>query len=390
LLFIRSDFPAMRRYGEEALSIWRESGVDGRSGLAFTLFRLGDLALEEGDYALAPMLLQEALDVYRELNDRRGISGTLMLFGWAAMRTGDYTQAAVHLEECRALAQQTGDTRNTAFALSGLGEMAVRQGQYERAAALLTESLRLNRAGGYHWSVATVLGSLGWVALAQRQYAAMAAFLGESLALRMKIGDQGGIAWCLEKLAEAALVQGQTSPAQTQFARYQAAARIFGAAAHLRAPVKSIMDPVDQPAYDRNLASLRRDLGEEAFAAAWVEGAALALPAMVDYALEEPALEAAPESTPDAVAGRLQGTRSPESHEGGQRGGLTARELEVVDLIVQGKSNREIAAAMTIGVKTVETYITRILNKLGFESRVQVATWALEQGFGGLPQSSKS
>jgi len=61
-------------------------------------------------------------------------------------------------------------------------------------------------------------------------------------------------------------------------------------------------------------------------------------------------------------------------------GGLTAREREVAALIAQGKSNREIAETMTVGVKTVETYVTRILNKLGFDSRVQIATWAVEKG----------
>ena len=61
-------------------------------------------------------------------------------------------------------------------------------------------------------------------------------------------------------------------------------------------------------------------------------------------------------------------------------GGLTPREREVAMLIAQGKSNREIAESMTVGVKTVETYVTRILHKLGLESRVQVATWAMEKG----------
>jgi DNA-binding CsgD family transcriptional regulator len=61
-------------------------------------------------------------------------------------------------------------------------------------------------------------------------------------------------------------------------------------------------------------------------------------------------------------------------------GGLTEREREVVALIARGKSNREIAHEMTVGVKTVETYVTRILNKLGFDSRVQIATWAVEKG----------
>jgi DNA-binding NarL/FixJ family response regulator len=61
-------------------------------------------------------------------------------------------------------------------------------------------------------------------------------------------------------------------------------------------------------------------------------------------------------------------------------GGLTAREREVAALIAQGKSNREIAETMTVGVTTIETYVTRILNKLDFDSRVQIATWALDKG----------
>lgn len=63
-------------------------------------------------------------------------------------------------------------------------------------------------------------------------------------------------------------------------------------------------------------------------------------------------------------------------------GGLTARERETAALIAQGKSNREIAEVMVVGVRTVETYVTRILNKLGFVSRVQIATWAVEKGLG--------
>ncbi|HLO30984.1 MAG TPA: AAA family ATPase [Anaerolineales bacterium] len=69
--------------------------------------------------------------------------------------------------------------------------------------------------------------------------------------------------------------------------------------------------------------------------------------------------------------------------------GLTVREREVASLIARGKSNREIAEAMTVGVKTVETYVTRILHKLGCASRVQIATWAVEKGLGksgGLPE----
>jgi non-specific serine/threonine protein kinase len=58
---------------------------------------------------------------------------------------------------------------------------------------------------------------------------------------------------------------------------------------------------------------------------------------------------------------------------------LTAREREVAALIAQGHSNRAIAQALYIEVKTVEAHLTRILAKLGASSRLQVAIWMLER-----------
>ena len=86
---------------------------------------------------------------------------------------------------------------------------------------------------------------------------------------------------------------------------------------------------------------------------------------MIVYALSEPAF-----SITDSARGEKE-----------KLGGLTAREREVAMLIAQGKSNREIAKDMTVSAKTVETYITRILHKLTFDSRVQIATWIIEKGF---------
>jgi len=350
LAYLQSDYPAMRPLAEEALSIWRELGEAGRAGAAYTLDLLGELATEEGDYERAPVLFQEALEIYQDLNNIRGIAQIHMQFGWAAMRTGDYRQAQSHLEEFLRLAQQLEDKTHLAFALSGLGEVAVRQGQYEHAISLLERGLALNRERGDKWGTGTLLGSLGWVALRQHDFKHMRKMLAESLAVRMEISDKGGIAWCLEKLAEAKYEQS----------RFQEAAKIFGQAEALRTPIRSVIDPVDQADYQRILSGLRSALGADAFAALWTEGATMRLEEAIECALPEPASSS---------------TRAEKE----KIGGLTGREREVAVLIAQGKSNREIAEAMTIGVKTVETYVTRILNKLGFDSRVQVATWAIEK-----------
>lgn len=59
---------------------------------------------------------------------------------------------------------------------------------------------------------------------------------------------------------------------------------------------------------------------------------------------------------------------------------LTARELEVLQQIVAGKSNKEIATAFTISEATVKTHINNILSKLGVSDRTQAATTALQRG----------
>lgn len=51
-------------------------------------------------------------------------------------------------------------------------------------------------------------------------------------------------------------------------------------------------------------------------------------------------------------------------------------------LIAQGKSNREIAAALFMGEGTVATHVSSILDKLVFASRSQIAAWAVERGLG--------
>jgi DNA-binding CsgD family transcriptional regulator len=239
------------------------------------------------------------------------------------------------------------------FAYSGLGEVAMRLGQYQLASGLLEKGLSLSRVREDKWMEATILGSLGWVAMRLWNFARMRNFFCDSLFLRMDIGDKGGIAWCLEKLAEAAILERQ----------YQKAVKIFASAASLRSPIDSVIDPVDQPEYEHILSGLCSRLAQKTFTACWEEGEAMGLKDMIVYALSEPVV--LNEKTSISDQAKFQG--------------LSKRERETASLIAQGKSNREIAQVMTIGEKTVETYVTRILHKLGFDSRVQIATWAVEK-----------
>ncbi|MBV8071705.1 MAG: response regulator transcription factor, partial [Acidobacteriaceae bacterium] len=59
---------------------------------------------------------------------------------------------------------------------------------------------------------------------------------------------------------------------------------------------------------------------------------------------------------------------------------LTARELEVLKLIVAGRSNKEIGSDLSISEATVKSHINSILSKLGVTDRTQAATTALQRG----------
>lgn len=350
IAYMQSDYPLVETLGEEALSLCRVLGEEGRQTLAQVLDLLGELATETGEHATASVYFQEALGIFRELNDDRGLGDMHMQIGWAFMRIGDLQQAKLNLEEAQSIFRKIGNQRFLGFTFSGLGEVAIRQEEYERAIHLLEQGLSLASQIEDKWLTAAMLGSQGWVALNQNDLTDMRKVLRESLSLRTELGDIGGIAWCLEKLANAAYLEKQ----------FEKSVGILAAADALRAPINSVIDEADLPDYNRLLADLQSELGTGIFNAAWVEGRAKPLEDVIEEALTD-----------------SKETRQSEKE---KYGGLSPREREVAVLIADGRTNREIAEAMTVRVKTVETYVTRILNKLGFDSRVQIATWAVDKG----------
>jgi NarL family two-component system response regulator LiaR len=79
--------------------------------------------------------------------------------------------------------------------------------------------------------------------------------------------------------------------------------------------------------------------------------------------------------SPKAAERLLREVRAPENPEK-----LTERETEVLRLLAEGKSNKEIAASLTIGETTVKTHVSNILMKLGVPSRTQAALYAVRIG----------
>lgn len=64
---------------------------------------------------------------------------------------------------------------------------------------------------------------------------------------------------------------------------------------------------------------------------------------------------------------------------------LTPREVETLELLVQGKTNKEIATALSVSENTVKRHLVDIMEKLHLENRIQLAVYAVHQGLDNTP-----
>ena len=99
------------------------------------------------------------------------------------------------------------------------------------------------------------------------------------------------------------------------------------------------------------------------------------------FALLHRAAQGEPALTPDLARKLLQEFAKPERDESGDRDALTAREREVLELMVQGvTSNRTLAKRLDLSENTVKFHVRNILDKLRLHSRAQVVGYALRHG----------
>ncbi len=237
------------------------------SATAKALRGAGMIAREQGDYAAAAALGEEALVLFRELGDTLGVARTAHLLGDTASDVGDYARAAAMLEEGLALFATLGDMSSMANMLNDLGVVARRRGEFDHAAGLFEASLDKARIAGNELGMARTLSNLGHVAADQQNQPRAVALYRESLELQAEVGDLRGIAWSLERLA--------AMPVTWQWPEH--AARLFGAADAARDTARLPLPPAGRDWYDYAVEEVRNRLGSATFGAAWDAGRALPL-----------------------------------------------------------------------------------------------------------------
>jgi len=123
--------------------------------------------------------------------------------------------------------------------------------------------------------------------------------------------------------------------------------------------------PLRQAYLDGLLVDARAALGAVRFAEAWAAGEASRPEEAIAYRPEDEA-SSQPEGGPDAA-----GKAAPP-------GPLSRREWEVARLVARGLTNRQIATELIISERTADAHLAKILSKLDFGSRAQVAAWVVQ------------
>jgi DNA-binding CsgD family transcriptional regulator len=240
------------------------------------------------------------------------------------------------------------------MALAELGDTRLMMGDVAEAVPLLDEALALQRRVENPFGIAVTLGERAHAARIQGDQVLAARLFAESIAAAEEIGISRLVLGAAAGLAGVALALGQ--PAR--------AARLLGAVE--TEGQTSGIGRLGHAAHTAGiLAELRTRLPEPVFDAAWEEGRALPI---AEALADARAIAASTVEPPQPVPGDASGF------------GLTARELDVLRLLVEGHSDREIGEALFIGTRTVQTHVANLFAKLGVNTRAEAAAVAVRRG----------
>ncbi len=388
LIRLRRDHPNLRAALAWSLARPEEARAGAALAGALEYHWFTDVFLHEG-----MRWLERALEALPDPTSER--AETLWTAGLLALVKGQIDRSAGWFEECSRIAATLGDPSIAARDAHGKAYVRLFSGDPGGSVLMFEQAIAGHRAAGeVAWELSAHYSAI--VAFAYAGEFARARELGrEAIALCDRYGDRwargfvqwatGILAWregdletarrcVLEALAgERELTRGlcvaysvellswvaaaEHSPEQA--ARLQGAARAVWSAMGTEVGYGPLVRRDSAASVERIVEALGSERCEELFD----EQASMSIDEALGFALNtaDPSATTANDELADALLP------------------LSAREREVADLIASGKSNKAIAETLVVSPRTVDGHVERILAKLGFHSRAQVAAWVVER-----------
>jgi predicted ATPase/DNA-binding CsgD family transcriptional regulator/DNA-binding XRE family transcriptional regulator len=312
------------------------------------------LAVENADYAEAVRLARRALSIFEPLEGGEDLAFAATVLGSAQRYLGELAEARRSFQTALDLRAASGDRARLAMAINNMALVELDDGNLDRARELLEQNLVIKRQLGDPHSVAIGLINLAEVLIRAGRWQTAHASIAEAAELAVGQPQLTGMVLCS---------QGHLAAKERNWEQaagfYQAAVAACEAGGHTHVAVEAMIG-LGRVRYQLGLADEAVRLLRTAEALAH-QIANRQLVTEVTAALAE---------TGGGQAGRLPGN-------------LTARQAEVLRLLADGLSNKEIAERLYLSRGTVERHLTTIYHKLGLGGRVEAARYAVENGLAG-------
>jgi len=331
------------RWFDRALERARDEDASVR---AEGLTAAGILAAYLGDLGRAGALCEQALTLWRRLDARAGVALALVGSAMAARNGGNmaaartlYSEALTVASECKSAADAV------AWAQQGLGIVELLEGKTDHATAMLAGSLETLEQQGDRITAVVSLCALALLASRRDAIGEARSLSAQALAIAEEFDDQWLISLSLEERGRAEVAAGQTG----------AGVQLLSAGDRLRQDIAKQWPAFARHEHEATLAWARAAIGDDLFAAAWTAGQSLTLDAATAIADDAP-----PPALPSSEAG------------------LTARELEVLQLVATGLSDADVAQRLFVSPRTVHAHLRAIYRKLGVRSRASATRYAVD------------
>ncbi len=299
-------------------------------------------------YTEAEELTTESLRLARELGDEPAIAAALSHLGMIHRLQRDAEISRACLEDALIRYRNLGDEHGVMLAMLNLASTTIMLGDDVEATRLLAETLERALALGDLRYTAVAQVGLGRTAHSHKAFEQAIQLIVRAMTTHLRLGDRWFVAFDLLALADVLIEVGSS----------REGVQLAGAAQALSDVLGTHVGGLSFENVHREVDALRR---ESWFEKVWNDG----------YALEPREAVLAARSLLDETGHHLRRAEpSP----------LTRRELEVAYLIAEGRTDRQIADALFLSVRTVGVHVHHILQKLELRSRVEVAAWLKTHG----------
>jgi predicted ATPase/DNA-binding CsgD family transcriptional regulator len=340
-----------RRHVERLLAALPR-GADADAAKVRGQWLAGWLAFYQGDIVAARRHAQESAESAKRLADEMSRGYSAYVAGLVAECDHDYTLARDLLSQARDVHERTGDRVGGWLATADLAGVLGLVGELAEGVEISDHAVRQSADNGARWCQSYLLWILADLRRMQNQHAEAARLLNMIIEINRDFDDPVVIGAALESLS---WVASQRNDAEFAAWLLGAADATWG-----NAGISLLQFAEWGQEHQRSVNRVRNELGEQEFSQQYRLGTQATPAAAIDRVLGD-GTAARADARSVTGAARIED--------------LTPRELEIVELISEGLTNKKIAQRLVIAQRTAEGHVERILRKLGCDSRTQVAAW---------------